>query len=304
LAFPFSISLADYPADEIPQAPDEGNLVFLPFLRGSGSGPSLPGNGILTNHQSLALFNSIPDSYIQAASRMTLIFWHASVGNNIDNGLDCLMDKIHPRPYSCDRDLLPDQIIYNSKYDRDNWVFEFHQPPPAQNPGWWDKVFLFVDRVDGFGTGQDYDVVSYKFGYVDGLPGSLIDDRFFNNISNDPYPSIEDLEALQTRHPGKFVMLWTMGLARLATPDARSFNQSMRSYANSHEKILVDIADIESHRPDGSACYDNSSQNIEALCDEYTDEINGGHLNALGMQRMAKALWIAMARVAGWNGNP
>jgi hypothetical protein len=36
------------------------------------------------------------------------------------------------------------------------------------------------------------------------------------------------------------------------------------------------------------------------MCDEYTEEVVAGHLNALGKQRMAKAVWVLMARLAGW----
>jgi hypothetical protein len=304
MTMPFSTSLAHDAKDEIPQTPVTVHSVYIPVVVNSSGGRANPEDGIIINYQSLSLFDSIPDSYIQAASQLKLLFRHASVGYNISNGLDCLMNKVQPRPSSCDRYLLPNQVVYNPKYNRNNWVFEFHMPPPAQNPAWWDKYYLFQDRVDGLGPNEDYDVVGFKFGYVDGYPGSLIDDLFFNNVPDDPYPSIEDMEALEARHPDKTIMYWTMGLSRLTYIDSQSFNQQMRNYASSHHKVLVDIASIESHQPDGTPCYDNAGQGIEAICQDYTTEVNGGHLNALGMQRMAKALWVLMARIAGWNGQP
>jgi len=169
------------------------------------------------------------------------------------------------------------------------------------NPGWWDKLYYFVDRVNGLPP-NSYDFVSFKFGYVDGISGANIDNKFFNNDPDDNFPSIEDLEALEAAHPDKTLILWTMGLARIiGTADAASFNQQMRNYAIENDKILMDIGDILSHDPSGAQC---TYSGFEALCAEYTDETEGGHLNARGMQRMAKAYWVMMAKLAGWEGAP
>ncbi|OGO25517.1 MAG: hypothetical protein A2W33_05790 [Chloroflexi bacterium RBG_16_52_11] len=92
-----------------------------------------------------------------------------------------------------------------------------------------------------------------------------------------------------------------MGRA-IGTAESDSFNQQLRAYAIDHNKILMDIADIESHTQDGAPCFDNGGQGHEAICDEYTNEKNAGHLNALGSMRAAKAMWVLMARLAGWEG--
>ncbi|PKO15266.1 MAG: hypothetical protein CVU39_11725 [Chloroflexi bacterium HGW-Chloroflexi-10] len=285
------------------------NEIFLPVVLKAvptpvptpTSAPTPVAAGIVINHTAITQFDRIPDSYITAASQLHSLFRHASVGDNIDIGLDCLMNTTLPRPNVCTTGLLPGQDLYDSKYDRSNWDFEFHAPPPSQNPGWWDKVNFFVSRVDGLGSGSSYQVVAFKFGYVDAYTGSAIDNVFFTRNANDSYPGIEDLEVLQTRHPNKLVVLWTMGLARaIGTVDSTSFNNQMRTYAITNEIPLMDIADIQSHRPNGTLCVDNQGNNQPALCDEYTEEINGGHLNTLGKQIMAKAYWVMMARLAGW----
>jgi hypothetical protein len=255
---------------------------------------------IIVDHQAIALFEQIPDEYIRKASDLRLLFRHASVGKNITDGLDCLMNNFSQRPFACDKGLPAGEVIFDAKYDRANWVFEFHQPPPALNPPWDQKLGLFLKRIETLPPGEQYSVVGYKHGYVEAIPGAKIDDLFFNNQSGDKFPSVEDLEALEATHPEMIVMYWTMGLARLGFPDAQNFNRQMRRYAAERGKVFMDLADIESHDPAGNPCVDNEGKNIEAICADYTDEEVNGHLNALGSLRMAKAMWVLMARIAGW----
>lgn len=265
------------------------------------SAPPQPLTGFVVDHNAVALFDLLPDSAIQQAASQRLLFRHASVGANVSDGLDCLRNYFpsradpYLRPYFCDRNLDPSLVIYDSKYDRSLWTFEFHSPPPGQNPGWWDKVNLFVTRVNN----AAYDAAGFKFGYVDGFTGSAIASQFFMATNNG---DIFDLEALEAAHPETKIIYWTMGLARsVGTVESTAFNQAMRHYAIEHGKVLMDIADIQSHLPDGTPCYDNAGRGLEALCDEYTDELNGGHLNALGRLQMAKAFWVLMAQLSGWN---
>ena len=255
-------------------------------------------SGFIIDHTNFDQAPLIPDVYIQAAASLSSLFRHASVGLNVSQGLDCLQNNIDPRPNYCDRGLAPEEIYIDPRYDRTNFVFEFHDTPPGQNPPWWDKTTMFLDRVNNPQAGEDYDVVAYKLGYVDGVPGINVDELFFNNNPNDSFPSIEDLEALQNDHPEKVVVLWTMGLARsVGTYESQSFNQQTRAYAQQNGWALMDIAAISSHRPDGSPCTTNG---YEAMCAEYTDEVEGGHLNARGRARMAQAFWVMTAYLAGW----
>ena len=290
------------------------NTVYMPVISGSlppTSTPaptptptptptSRPAQANIIDHRAIDEFDQIPANYIQDAIALTSLFRHASVGGNINEGLNCLGNMVTPRPYSCDRGLDPGEIFYDEVYDRSNWDFEYHAEINP-NPGWWDKVYKFVDRVNGLPP-NSYEFVAFKFGYVDGIETGNIHNKFFNNDPDDNFPSIEDLEALEAAHPDKTLVLWTMGLARVIGTDvSESFNQQMRNYATTNDKILMDIADILSHDPNGAPCTYNGN---EALCADYTDEEVGGHLNARGMQRMAKAYWVLMAKLAGWSGVP
>lgn len=255
--------------------------------------PPDPSVGFVIDHTSLHQFDGIPESYIAAASNLTVKFWHASVGANIDLALDCLQYDIFPdlgrRPNSC--------FEFNDpKYDRFNWAFEFHNPQPAINPPWWDKLNLFQQRVPN----ESAEVVMYKHGYVDAFSGSDIY-KFWDRIPSDSKGGIEEIEALIAANPTKRIVLWTISLARASTYEMEQFNLQMRAYAQSNPSIvLFDIGDIHSHRPDGTKCYDASGA-YEAICTDYTTETNGGHISTrLGRERIAKAFWILMARLAGY----
>jgi hypothetical protein len=95
----------------------------------------------------------------------------------------------------------------------------------------------------------------------------------------------------------------------------------MRQYAREHNLALFDVAEILSHSESGAACFDNrdgvpycdqsgqcedhpdDGRDIPAICRDYTTEADGGHLGSVsaGRLRIAKAFWVLMARIAGWN---
>jgi hypothetical protein len=198
------------------------------------------------------------------------------------------------RPSSCDRRVPQDEIVFGAKFDRRNWKIELRG-----NPGWYGKVSDFVERLDRSTPGESFDAVGFNFNYSDGLPGSDIVNQFFSTAAGARLGNVGTLEALETRHPGKTFVWWSMALPRQSSATMQEFNERMRAYAREHHKVLFDLADVESHTPDGRPCADNQGNGLEAICQEYTDERNSGHLNARGSQRAAKAIWVLMARLAG-----
>jgi hypothetical protein len=164
-----------------------------------------------------------------------------------------------------------------------------------------NKIERFVERVNNPQPGEDFDVVTLTFDYVDLQDGFNMDDDFFSTETNKP--SYRDLEALAELHPDKIFVWWTSNLARvIGTPDSQHFNDQIRAHVAANGGVLFDMADIESRAPDGSLCTDSTGRGIPAICQDYTTDKRAGHLNALGKQRVARALWVLMARLAGWMG--
>ncbi len=216
----------------------------------------------------------------------------------------------------------PDPLIY----DRSNWVFDIRM-------GEWEELIDdFVNQLV-IPYHNDYQVFSFQFNYFSVAEGSDITDPvngFFKDQLHDGYyPNrerwdISDLEELEAQYPDKIFFYWTTSLARsVGSQESLEFNQMMRQYAAEHGKVLFDFADIISHTAEsGEPCFDNRdgveycSQNgecenhaddgvqIPAICQEYTTELDGGHLGSVtsGKIQAAKAFWVMMAVLNGWDG--
>ncbi|MCA9671827.1 MAG: hypothetical protein KC503_39780, partial [Myxococcales bacterium] len=207
------------------------------------------------------------------------------------------------------------------RYDRSNWKFE------ARTGSWSELTGNFITQLAPQYINQGYQVLSYQFSYLNVDPQSDIaspSQGFF--VANASKYDIKDLEAFWAQHPTKTFVLWTASLARgIGSAASRDFNQQMRQYATQHNMILFDMADITSHTPSGAPCFDNrdgvqycsptNSSSCEnhpddgvaypAICRDYTTELDGGHLGSVGgaRVRIAKAMWVLMARIAGWTPN-
>jgi hypothetical protein len=280
-------------------------------------------DGFVIDRHSIDLFEQIPENYLTAAREMDMVFSDRSVGQNINEALDCLTaSSWGSAPASCRRDydtngsvktftqadrdngIVPDRILFDpdpAKYNRSNWVFEY-------KTGTWSELTQDFIQVLAPAHVGSKDVLSYQFSYLNVDAGSDIANPnsgfFADNVGQ---YDIHDLEAYIAQHPDKVFIFWTTSLARtIGTQAATDFNNQMRQYAQANNKILLDMADITSHTDQGTPCYDNQNdgQDFPAICPDYTTEANGGHLGSVsgGKIRMAKAFWVLMARVAGWDG--
>jgi hypothetical protein len=238
----------------------------VPFVSGSGT------DAILIDHNCVDV-SVIPDRYLLPASSLRVLVRHASVGQGIIWGLDCL-EGDHPTNSVC-------SCFPAGKYDRSRWVFE------ARMGNWRDKIDDLVTQTAA--RLDDFDVFTMKLCYIDALGDSHPDWEYFRNR----------MEELEADYPCKTFVWWTIPLTRDGQGGTDWFNGQIRSYCVAHGKILFDIADIECHEADGTKLL-NASGN-EVISANYTKEIHAGHLNPTGRVRMASAFWHLMARIAGWS---
>lgn len=276
--------------------------------------------GIVVDHESVALFDALPADAIASAAALRMFFMDRSVGGNIDEGLSCLAVPHAEAPNHCKRadhavpefSVDPAEVAWAGTYDRSSWSFQFW---PDGCDEWHGSVDCFVATATPLMT--ELDVASFQFSYLAVAPGSDIahpELGFF--ADNADRGDALDYAAFADAHPDATVVYWTTSLARgIGTVESRDFNDAMRDWAIERELPLFDVADILSHAPDGTPCWDNrdgvayldenlpdDGVDLPAICPHYTSETEGGHLGSpsAGKIRVAKAYWVLMARIAGW----
>lgn len=255
---------------------------------------SARGQAIVVDHTSLSLFDSIPESYLQAARNLRVLFMDRSVGFNTHTALNCFTAASYgASPVTCRRDyrlqggtwqmvtrtdadlaagLVPEYIRFVPdafRYNRGNWFYYTFADT-------WDKMTVnFVSGLHNRSipaadsiTNQpvnlnplDFDVISFQFSYLNVDQGSTIAEFFTRRPG--AYDDVYDLEreiaeVLGSASPPRVFVHWTTSLARgIGTDEASAFNERMRQWCRENGRILFDFADIESHDMNGGRCYDN-----------------------------------------------
>jgi hypothetical protein len=228
--------------------------------------------GITIDHNCVDL-SAIPQIHLAPAASLRVLLRHASVGQGIDWGLECLAGNRPTNPSCCDYPA--------GTYDRGKWVLELRGGNSRDKVD--DLVTQAAIRTD------DFDVFTMKFCYIDALGDNHPDWDYYRT----------NMEQLELDYPGKVFVWWTIPLTRDGMPGTDDFNALVRSYCRANGKILFDIAEIECHDPNGLK--HTNSQGCEVICQDYTKEIHAGHLNVPGRIRVASALWHLMARIGGWH---
>lgn len=220
-----------------------------------------------------------------------------------------------------------------TKYDRSRWDYRmFYGAWEEMTPDFVTGLhngsipaMLYPSSQSVNVNPMDYDVISFQFSYLNVTNGSTIMNFFTNRPGT--YDDAYDLEReigehLTNSSPRKFFVYFTSSLARsVGTQVSMDFNQRMREWCRTTNCILFDFADIEAYDSQGRPCYDdrdgvayaqpntNLSENnpddglnIPAICQEKTIEVTNGHLStAQGYIPVAKAMWVLLARIAGWS---
>lgn len=187
---------------------------------------------LIVNHANVDQIETIPDSWLQTARAKKILVRHASVGENINSGLNELSSS-------------------NSKYNRSNWTFE-----SRGNPGWLEKINDLKTQVQN--QENSFEIFTMKLCYID------------QDASSSTY--LQEMESLINNYSGKTIILWTMPITSDGDDNhaRQTFNQAVRNYAGSHSNVyLFDIADIESHSPTGTAITSNT---YEAMYSNYTSD--------------------------------
>jgi hypothetical protein len=247
---------------------------------------------VVANHSTIDSQDTVvPQPWLDRARTLRVYFGHQSVGDNILAGLGTL-SRQKPDRYGTILQRQPGRLSLSrllqseaSNPVRQGGIEHFLVGRNGDPEG---KLKDFAQRMSD--RGNLVDVAMMKFCFVD-----------FPVPASDPAHLFADyrdsMERLQKDYPKVRVVWWTAPLTRSDNAQRNEYNRLVRDYAAAHSKILYDIADIESHDPQGHETIDPSGPVLYA---GYTQD--GGHLTAEGQLRAARAWWWLSARIAGWAG--
>lgn len=260
-----------------------GVLAVLLLGSCSASGSDSPATTVTAGHSSVEAFTSLSASQRMAVKNLKIFFQHASVGNNLYEGIADLAST------EANCDIARKQILVENGEtlatirtwlaSNSGWGDYY-----LGNPGWSEKIAAFGAAMDSGGIGSVADVAMMKLCFIDNA-ASFADYR-------------DAMLSLEKRFPSVTFVWWTMPICTNDNEnmDERdAFNAAARKYVSANGKWLFDLADIECH--DSLGIKQTDADGFERLCDAYASD-SSGHLNETGRDRAAKAMWVLLAAIA------
>lgn len=238
----------------------------------------------IIGHDEVAQAAALSQATLDIVGQQRWLFTHASVGTNIIEGMNVL-HAANPVRYQFGFTTAGDgNLIYASPATT---VAGRIYDGVRGNPGWEAKFAMFDDAVRNLG---------WRYPKIDAAMDKLcyIDDT----ASVSAY--LASMTALETSYPTTTFVYTTMPLQTSqdqTNVSASDYNQAVRQHCLGGGRLLLDVADIESHDPAGNPItFTYLSQTYERLYSGYT--VDGGHLNATGSGRVALAWYMAASMVA------
>ncbi len=226
----------------------------------------------------------IPVEALRKAQELRVVFGHESVGFDVIHGLQGL-SQAQPERYR----VTVQPQIQAAWFSRNQGIGEFFFHNNGNGAG---KIDDFERRVrDGFG--DCVEVASMKLCYAD-MTEQSDPQAIFDRLK-------EAFEGLEKDYPKVRFVWWTVPVPQPSRCGEKrtAINDLIRAYVRKNGKLLLDVADIESHTPEGKAV--KHPDGSERLFADYGRD-QGGHLNDDGAQRVARAWWWLLARLSGWSG--
>lgn len=239
---------------------------------------------------------------ITAAAGLKVYFEHASTGEDIvgDSDTDSSTGTNYNDTESCG---LAELYALNNRYLCGRESYNSSNSPTwfATNTGLQDnhrgnptpatKISGFVGMSNDLASAVD--VAMWKYCWIDAWPATS---GYISDGAAAAASDIADIEAFETAHPGLIVVWWTMPLQSSESYAAReAYNDAIRTYCDTNNKWLLDIADLECHNDAGVKQTDGNGREIAVSSYMMPD---GGHLGSTGRVKLARAYWEMLARIA------
>jgi hypothetical protein len=239
-----------------------------------------PTHATIIDHTAAAAVSSYSQDTMNQIGDLSYFFSHASVGSNMVSGLKSLhsSNSTYYQIQTSSASSSPPASVLDGR------VYEYGRG----NPGWSQKLALFDTALSNGWAGK-VDLAMDKFCYID------------EGANATSYLSF--MQGLESKFAGSGTKLVyaTMPLTTSSDSDnilRNNFNTTVRSFvAGSSNRILFDIADIEAWDATGQHTFTSGGTTYQQLSASLSSD--GGHLNALGSQRVALGFYaVANAAIA------
>lgn len=220
------------------------------------------GGGIVIGWSNCQAVAVLDQATLDQVAQLRWYFAHASVGQNLCDGLADLraLDPVRHAIQVVSDDGTPPGSPSNGRF------YEYHRG----NPDWTDKVADFAGYVQNGWRFPRVNLAVNKFCYID------------QNADAATY--LASMRTLETNFPETVFVYVTMPLTTAEDADNHLravFNDTVRASVAAGNGVLFDIADIESHDPGGVVrTFVYSARTCQMLHDGYTTD--GGHLDDAG----------------------
>lgn len=244
----------------------------------------------------------ISDAQWARLAQRTVFFGHQSVGRNIMQGVEELMQS-EPR--------IKLRVVRSPRpFTVGGPAFVHFDIGQNYDPASKDTAFAAALDDSGAGAESSGAIAMYKYCFVDVGPKTNADSLFAEYVRT--------TDAVRAKHPGITIVHVTLPLystqpaprikalvkrvlGRGESPEVENnvkrnrFNTLLREkYSGKTGEPVFDLAAIESTRPDGRpSAFVMNGQTIYTLAPELTTD--GGHLNAAGRKRVAERLLVLLA---------
>ncbi len=250
-----------------------------------------PMPAVIINHNNVDA-SVIPTIYLGMAQQKSVVFDHHSIGGNIMTGMTALQSQ-SPNRYPVVSQFGPSSTWFTTHHGTGINIGEFQD---GDNYYPETKIAGF-DSTMRSGIGNVANYAGMKFCFLD------IYDDAANGLSTWNSYRTMMLNLMATYPNTKFY--WVTDALEQALSSAyinhekSIFNNAVRQYVQANGGVLFDLADIESHDPNGNLITD--SHGYEALYSGYA-QTQDHHLNGTGQVRVAQGMWWMFARMSGWDG--
>jgi hypothetical protein len=218
---------------------------------------------------------SYSQSLMNNIGQLKWYFAHASVGGNMMDGIAALhaMNANFYQIHSLAEDGTPPSATTNGI------IYEYMRG----NPGWQVKFDSFQTYVSNGWCYPKINLAMNKLCFID----PTADLNYY----------IRSMTNLESAFPQTRFVYTTMPLMNTSDSDnylRNLYNYGLRAWVGTNNRVLYDIADIESHDTNGvPVTFTYNSLVCQRLCDTYTTD--GGHLNVLASQLVAKGFYALAA---------